>query len=191
MSVLITAFVAVFVAELGDKSQVMAASLAARYPRRILLLAVATTATLTVGLATLAGDVAGAFIPVRLTTALAGVLFVVFAVQAWRRPSEEDVDADDVGAGGFVSLVSTLTLAEFGDKTMLTTIGLASVSAAPVQVWVGGAMGMALAGALGVLAGGWLWARLSPGTVRVASAGLFLVIGLALLTSAAIGAELP
>lgn len=184
----LAAAVVVFVAELGDKSQVMAAALAARFERRVLLAAVATTSALTIGVATLAGDLVGNLLPVRLTTVLAGLLFVGFGVRAWLADDDADDEEPD-GLGGFVQVVATLTLAELGDKTMLATLGLSSVSTSPVWVWVGGTIGMTAAGWLGVLAGGWLWGRLRPTTVRRVSAGLFLVIGLLLVGVAVFGLE--
>lgn len=184
LSVVVAAFLAVFVAELGDKSQVMAASLASRYSRRLLITAVILTATITVGAATLAGEVIGQVLPVRLTTLLAGLLFIGFAVQAWRTDDVDEVLDEEPTAGGLVRVVTTLTLAEIGDKTMLTTLGLASVSSSPLQVWLGGAAGMSLAGVLAVLVGGWLWTRLTPRAVRITSAAIFVIVGLTLVVVA-------
>ena len=176
------AFATVFTAELGDKSQLLALSLAARYRRRVLLPAVLTASTVTVGLSVLAGTLVGQVVPPAVVTAVSAVLFLVFAGLALREAAADDHDDGDprkAGGGGFLAAVAALSLAELGDKTMVASFALAASTSA-AGVWLGGALGMAASGALAVLAGAALWRRLRPRTVRLISAGLFTAVGVGL-----------
>jgi len=183
------AFATVFVAELGDKSQLLALSLAARYRRRVLLPAVLAASTLTIGLSVAAGTLVGRAVPAQTVTAVSGALFLVFAALALRSALTDGDDEDDPrlgGRSGFVAAVAALTLAELGDKTMVASFALAASTSA-VGVWLGGSLGMAAASALAVLAGAAVWRRLRPRTVRLASAALFAAVGIWLLVEALVG----
>ncbi|WP_108668559.1 TMEM165/GDT1 family protein [Euzebya rosea] len=184
------AFATVFLAELGDKSQLLALSLSARYRRSVLLLAVLTASAVTMAVSVTVGNLVGQLLPTRAITAAAAILFVAFGVLTLRGGEEEgaegEEEAGDASSSGFVGIVAALSLAEFGDKTMVATFALAAASSA-VGTWIGATAGMALAGAIGVVIGGALWTRLSPRTVRLVSGGLFLVVGVVLLVDALTG----
>ena len=186
------AFATVFLAELGDKSQLLALSLSARYRRSVLLLAVLTASAVTMAVSVTVGNLVGQLLPTRAITAAAAILFVAFGVLTLRGGEEEGAEGEEEEAGdassssGFVGIVAALSLAEFGDKTMVATFALAAASSA-VGTWIGATAGMALAGAIGVVIGGALWTRLSPRTVRLVSGGLFLVVGVVLLVDALAG----
>ena len=179
------AFATVFLAELGDKSQLLALSLSARYRRSVLLLAVLTASAVTMAVSVTAGNLVGQLLPTRAITAGAALLFVAFGVLTLRGDDEEDDEEGESASSssGFVGIVAALSLAEFGDKTMVATFALAAASSA-VGTWIGATAGMALAGAIGVVIGGAVWTRLSPRTVRLVSGGLFLLVGVVLLADA-------
>lgn len=179
-------FATVFVAELGDKSQLLALSLSARYRRPVLLAAVLTASALTIGAAVLAGGLVGEFLPTRVLRIGAGALFLLFAFLTIRREDAEDDGHADSGRAGFATAVLALCAAEFGDKTMVATFALAAVNHA-LGVWVGGTLGMALGSGLAVLVGASLFQRLEPKTVRYVSAALFLVVGVLLVLEGLLG----
>lgn len=178
------AFATVFVAELGDKSQLLALSLAARYRRSVLIAAITLASALTIGISVLVGTFAGEFIPSELLTAGAGLLFLGFAIITLiGGEDEEHVEWNEGRTRGFVTAVVAISAAELGDKTMLAAVALAATTSS-VGVWIGGTFGMAAAGAIGVVIGSAIWQRLSPRTVRFVSAGLFAVVGVVLLIDA-------
>lgn len=184
------AFVTVFLAELGDKSQLLALSLSARLRRSVLLAAVLTASALTIGLSVLLGDLAGQVIPTGALRVGAGLLFLVFAVLTLWAGEE---DGKDEGASvearprhQFLAAVLALSAAELGDKTMFATFALAATTSAG-GVWLGGTLGMAAAGAAAVLVGAALWRFLSPRTVKLVSAALFAGVGAVLLAEALLG----
>ena len=181
------AFLTVFLAELGDKSQLLALSLSARYRRPVLLAAVFTASALTIGAAVLVGDLVGDFLPTWALRLGAGLLFLVFAVLSLSNEEEEDdLEAAARARSGFFTAVLALCAAEFGDKTMVATFALAATTSS-LGVWIGGTLGMALGSGLAVVIGSAVWKRLSPKTVRYVSAGLFFVVGVALILEVWLG----
>jgi Ca2+/H+ antiporter, TMEM165/GDT1 family len=170
----------VFLAELGDKSMMLAVALAARYRPLPVLGGIAVAAFVMLGIATLVGVVAGAALPERGLAVGGGLLFVGFGI--WTLREDEDDDDGIELRSGSVLLGVTLAffVAEFGDKTMLATIALSSTSA-PVPTWIGAALGMISASGLAIAATAVLGSRLPPRIVRLLAAGAFLVFGALLL----------
>ena len=126
-------------------------------------------------------------LPERAIALGAGLLFVGFAVWTWRSADDDirDEVTEEVSRAGLLGVAGAFFLAELGDKTMLTTAGLAADQGA-VPVWIGSFAAMMAATALAVLAGRWLTTRVAPGTLRRVGAGAFAVVGIATLTGAAI-----
>jgi putative Ca2+/H+ antiporter (TMEM165/GDT1 family) len=181
------AFVVVFLAELGDKTQLVALTLAGRYPALKVLAVLGVAILLLQTLSVTAGAIISEAVPERAIAAGAGVLFLGFAVWTWRGADEEvAADADTAGHAGLVGVAVAFFLAELGDKTMLTTAGLAADRGA-VPVWIGSVAAMLAATALAVLAGQSLMKRVRPGTLRRAGAVAFAVVGTVTLAGAVAG----
>jgi putative Ca2+/H+ antiporter (TMEM165/GDT1 family) len=195
MSALLSAAAVVFVAELGDKTQLVALGFGARFRLAPVLggMAVAYVGASTLSVAL--GALVGTALPSGVVRVAGGVLFLAFAL--W---TALDVDEDPSGAGlaeggsgrggrdGSAlrvagSVAVAVFVAELGDKTMLATATLAS-QGDPGAVFVGATIGIFLAGALGALLGRALGGRLPARTVRFGAAALFAVFGVALILSA-------
>lgn len=191
----------VFVAELGDKTQllVLAASLRGRAVP-VLLGAVSAFLLLTVVAASV-GTWLGDALPTAAVLVAGGVLFVALGVRAWLESREEREDQpgeagdrggegaedgaeDGAGAAGRVRAVgfggafALVLVGELGDKTQLATVGLAA-RGDPVATAVGAGLALAASAGLAVVAGRWLQSRLRPRLVARASAALFVALGLA------------
>ncbi len=182
------AFVVVFLAELGDKTQLVALTLAGRYPALKVLAALGAAIVVLQTLSVTAGALISEAVPDRAIAVGAGLLFLGFAVWTWRSADEGDDDELEVSAGraGLVSVAGAFFLAELGDKTMLTTAGLAADRGA-VPVWIGSFGAMLAATALAVLAGKALTSRVSPQLLRRIGAVAFAVVGTLTLVGAALG----
>ena len=183
------AFVVVFLAELGDKTQLVALTLAGRYPALKVLAALGAAIVVLQTLSVTAGALISQAVPDRAIAVGAGLLFLGFAVWTWRSADEDD-DVEHVGASagraGLVSVAGAFFLAELGDKTMLTTAGLAADRGA-VPVWIGSFGAMLAATALAVLAGKALTTRVAPERLRRIGAVAFAVVGILTLVGAALG----
>ncbi|MEO7573718.1 MAG: TMEM165/GDT1 family protein [Acidimicrobiales bacterium] len=188
MGDVVAAFVVVFLAELGDKTQLVALTLAGRYPALKVLAAFGAAIAVLQTLSVTAGALISQAVPDRAIAVGAGLLFLGFAVWTWRSAGADG--PDDVGAtagrAGLVSVAGAFFLAELGDKTMLTTAGLAADRGA-VPVWIGSFGAMLAATALAVLAGQALTTRVSPERLRRIGAVAFAVVGTVTLAGAALG----
>lgn len=183
MNAFLLSFGIIFVAELGDKSQLMAMTFAARY-RASTILAAITVATAVVHLfSVVVGALIGAALPTDAISVAAGVAFLAFA--AWTLRGDELTD-DDTQRGDrnsrsvFFAVGSAFFLAELGDKTMLATVTLAADNGL-VGTWAGSTVGMVAADALAIIVGQQLGSRLPERSVRIGAAIVFVVFGLLLI----------
>jgi putative Ca2+/H+ antiporter (TMEM165/GDT1 family) len=173
----------IFLAELGDKSQLMALAFATRFRARTVLLGI-TVATAIVHLASVVlGSVTGNALPTRVITVLAGVAFLGFAAWTLRGDSLTDEERSNVqkASGSAVFAVGlAFFLAELGDKTMLATVTLATDHGL-LGTWLGSTVGMVLADALAIGIGMWLGRQLPERAVRLGSAAAFVIFGALLI----------
>lgn len=196
MSSLWSALAVVFLAELGDKTQLVALGFGARLRLGPVLAGIAVAYVASNLLAVVVGALLGEAFPTEAISLAGGVLFLGFAVWTLRDTGEGD-PVDDPGAKEadmaqsregpvlrtVMAVAGAMFIAEVGDKTMLATATLAA-RGQPVMVWIGATIGIFLAGALGVVAGRALGVRLPERTVRIGSAVLFAGFGVGLIVSA-------
>lgn len=185
MESMLAAFGLVFLAELGDKTQLVALGLGARHRLAPVAVGVVLAYTATTLLSVVAGGLLGAALPTRAIGVAGGLLFLGFA--AWTLLSAPEDDEDSVaGAGGgrsvVVSVALAIFIAELGDKTMLATATMAA-KGDPVLVWLGATVGIIAGGMLGVLLGRVFGARLPERATRIGSAVLFAGFGVVLLVT--------
>ena len=176
-------FAVIFVAELGDKSQLMALTLATKFrPLPIvagITLATAVVHAVSVGL----GAAVGLALPTQLIAVVAGLAFLVFAAWTWRGDTlTEDEQARAARSDRHVFLAATVTffLAELGDKTMLATITLATREGV-LGTWAGSTLGMVAADVLAIAVGIVLGRHLPERFIRWFATLSFVGFGLLLI----------
>ena len=130
LDAILLSFGVIFIAELGDKSQLMALAFATRFPALPVLLAI-TIATAVVHLGSVVlGATVAAVLPTNVVSIVAGLAFLAFA--AWTLRGDVLGEADEARSRSEPTRSIVLTvgtaffLAELGDKTMLATITLAT-----------------------------------------------------------------
>lgn len=179
-------FGVVFVAELGDKSQLMALTFATRYRAVPVLVGITLAAAVTHLVSVAVGYGLGASLPTGWITLVAALVFLGFGLWSLRPAAHDDGGGPDArpGRGSAVVTVSVaFFLAELGDKTMLATIALGA-RYDWVGVWLGSTAGMVAVGALAIVVGRTLGRRLPERVVAVGGAVLFLVFGTVMLVEA-------
>ena len=188
IAAILTSFGVVFVAELGDKTQLLALGFGAQHSLRLVAIGLTLGYAIANLLAVIVGGLLGAALPDRPIQIVSGLVFLGFAVLALRRDDdddEDDVESVDGLSGASApkvvgSIALAIAIAEMGDKTQITTATLAS-QAAPVGVWLGATLGAASSGMVGAVAGRSIGHRISTRSVNVASAVLFATFGIAIL----------
>lgn len=185
------AFGAVFLAEFGDKSQLLILAFATRHPWRPVVLGLVLAAAVIQGISVALGAIVGAALPATAVAIVSGIAFL--AVAAWTLRGDDDDDAGDTQRGRtlagpalVLTVAATFVAAELGDKTMLATFALAA-SQGPVPTWIGSTAGEVAANLVAVVVGRQVGHRLSPRVVRMTSAALFALAGIAILAGAVTG----
>jgi putative Ca2+/H+ antiporter (TMEM165/GDT1 family) len=188
LAALVISFGVIFVAELGDKSQLMAMTFATRYKTSIVLAGI-TIATAVVHLLSVAAGIGlGAALPTGWIGLAAGIAFLGFGAWTLRGDSlteEEKAKAQRSQKSALWAVAGAFFLAELGDKTMLATITLATQHGW-FGTWIGSTVGMVAADALAILAGRMLGKRLPEKAIKYGAAALFVLFGLWLLADAVV-----
>ena len=184
------AFGAIFLAEFGDKSQLLVLAFATRYPWRPVVAGVVIAAAIIQGASVIVGAAVGAVLPEMVVAVVSGVAFL--AVAAWTLLGDDDDEEGRpslrplAGTALVLTVAGTFIAAELGDKTMLATFALAA-NQGPIPTWIGSTLGEVAANLVAVAVGRQLGHRLSPRLVRIGSAVVFALAGVAVLVGAFAG----
>lgn len=187
-------FAVIFVAELGDKSQLMALTFATRFRALPVVLGIAAATAVTHAISVAVGYLLGATLPTFWIALAAAVAFVVFGLWTLRGDALTDGEKARSSAttrSAFIAVGTAFFLAELGDKTMLATITLAAQHpgvGGVTGVWLGSTIGMVAADALAIVVGRWLGRNLPERTIRIGAAVLFFVFAGWLAVEAFLGA---
>jgi len=176
----LVSFGVIFVAELGDKSQLMALTFATRFSIRSVLIGI-TLATAIVHLVSVAiGYGLGAALPtgwINLVAALAFIVFGFWTLRGDTLTEEEQDKVNRVGKRAIIAVGTAFFLAELGDKTMLATITLAT-DHGWFGTWIGSTLGMVAADALAIVVGRALGKWLPENIIKIGAAALFFIFGI-------------
>lgn len=168
-------FALISLAEMGDKSQLVCMTLAARYRHMPVLLGSVTAFMLLNVLAVMFGVSVATWIPENIVMAVVALLFGGFGVYALIGHEAENASIETrTGHSIFITTFLLLFIAEFGDKTQIAVAGLAS-SYEPIAVWAGASIALIFVSAVGIWAGRTLLAKLPMRWIQRISGGVFLV----------------
>ncbi|MFN3370054.1 MAG: TMEM165/GDT1 family protein [Sphingomonadaceae bacterium] len=178
--------VTVFVAEFGDKSQILAMVLAARFRRPWLVIGgMAAGLLLNHGLAAAAGLLVAQMLPESVLRWLIAGGFLAAALWMLKPDRTDRADVEVMPSAGrwgpFLTTLITFFLIEMGDKTQLMVIALAARFEAPVAVVAGTLTGILAALVPAVLLADRLLARVPVRIIRLVSAAVFAAVGVGAL----------
>ncbi|MEV6924921.1 TMEM165/GDT1 family protein [Dactylosporangium sp. NPDC051485] len=183
LAALALSFGVIFVAELGDKSQLMALTFATRF-RTVPVLIGITIATAVVHLVSVGvGYGLGAALPtgwISLVAALAFFAFGAWTLRGDTLTDDERGKAERTTRSAIIAVGVAFFLAELGDKTMLATITLATQHGW-LGTWIGSTVGMVAADALAIVVGRQLGRHLPEKAIKYGAAALFVIFGVWLL----------
>ncbi len=177
-----TAFALVALGEIGDKTQLLVVYLSTRYPRWAVLGGAIVGEVSMAAVATVIGVAAVALVPHPTLSIASAVVFI--AVGAWlivKRRAEPVAREIRHQHDVFLATAGIIAAGEVGDKTQLVIIALAAQYVAPWEVFTGASLAEGLMMVIGVAVGIQLARRLRLQTLRLISAGIFIVVGVLVL----------
>ena len=176
MTAFFTACALVVLAEMGDKTQLLAMAFATKYSWKTVMSGVLLATIFNHLLAVVAGAYLNEFLSPTYIQILASAAFILFGLWTIRGDSLDD-EADKTKSSPFWTVTVAFFLAEMGDKTQFATIALAAQFAAIVPVWLGTTTGMMIADGMGIAAGSILQKFVSEKTMKWAAATIFVAFG--------------
>jgi putative Ca2+/H+ antiporter (TMEM165/GDT1 family) len=172
-----TSYVLIVAAEMGDKSQLVCMTLAARHRAMPVIWGAIAAFALLNTLAVVFGVAIANWLPEYVIAATVAVLFTVFGIHALRveEPDDDEEVQEKSGHGIFFTTFLLITVAEFGDKTQLAVVALSS-TAVPLAVWSGSTAALVSTSAVGVLAGRTILQKIPLTLLHRISGCIFLIL---------------
>ena len=178
MDAFLATFVMIFLAELGDKTQLIVMAFAAKYCWRQVLAGMTLGIFAVHALAVGVGSFVGQLLSPERMTLIASLLFLYFGYWTLRGGDEAEETAADSCYGPVLTVATSFFVGEMGDKTQLIVMAFAAKYCWR-QVLAGAVLAMVLADGLGLVAGSCLKRFLAPRRMRLLSGVIFLAFGAA------------
>ena len=177
MTAFLTALAFVVLAEMGDKTQLLAMAFACKFRWQTVMWGVLAATVLNHLFAVLVGSYLTAFIPLSYIQIGAAISFIAFGIWTIRGDELGD-EAEKDKFSPFWTVAIAFFIAEMGDKTQLATIALAAKFQTILPVWLGTTAGMMIADGIGILFGIVLGKKIPERTMKWFAAILFIGFGL-------------
>ena len=169
-----------FIAEMGDKTQLMLVALTSRFKLRDIIIGTAAAILVLNGLAVLLGGLVSEIIPTWLIRLVAASAFLFFAITSLKGDDdEEEAKEENVSRFAPLTVFCTFFVAELGDKTQLTaiTFGANEGMGSAFVVWIGCSLGLFAADILGMLVGYLLKSKTPDGLLNTLAFVIFSIFG--------------
>ena len=178
MVIFSTAFIMVVLAEMGDKTQLLAMAFAAKYPWKKVMLGVLFATLLNHFVAIAAGIYLNTLVPQHIVEIVASVAFIVFGL--WILKDDElGNEAEKNRFSIFWTVAIAFFLAEMGDKTQLATVALsAQIGSDLLTILIGTTAGMLVADGIGIALGAALHKYVPDRVVKKIASGIFILFGI-------------
>ncbi|MFJ2665926.1 TMEM165/GDT1 family protein [Nocardia fluminea] len=178
IATILLSFGVIFLAELGDKSQLMALTFSLRYRWWVVLAGISVASVAVNLIAAGVGHFLGTALPANAIAVITALTLLAVGLWTLRDALSGDNDSDEAPAppsarNAFLVVISAFTLAELGDRTMFAAAALAS-SNNWLAVWIGSVAGMVAAGGLAIMVGKLAGKHLPERGIAIASGLLFL-----------------
>lgn len=170
---------AVTLAEMGDKTQLLAMAFATKYKASKVLIGVFLATIFNHALAVAIGNLITKFEALDVwISAIAALSFIFFGLWTIRGDKLDGEENRTTKYGAIMTVAIAFFIAELGDKTQLATIALAaSYPSSPIPILMGTTTGMLIADSIGIIIGVVMCKRIPERTVKLISAGAFILFG--------------
>ncbi len=181
MEILIKSFIFITATEMGDKTQLLAFMLAAKFKRPWpIFWGIFVATVLNHSLAAYAGKYVTNLIPEPYISWVLSALFIGFGLWILIPDSDEGLTTES-RFGPFLTTVMAFFLAEMGDKTQLSTVALAAEHREVLLVTIGTTLGMMASDGLAVFLGPKLTERLPMKYIHYFASAIFIIFGILIL----------
>jgi Ca2+/H+ antiporter, TMEM165/GDT1 family len=176
MTAYLTSLIFVVLAEMGDKTQLLAMAFASRYRWQTVLWGVLVATLANHLLAVLLGNYLTSHIPLKTIQIIASASFILFGLWTLRGDKLNNEDKR-FNYSPFWTVAIAFFFAEMGDKTQLATIALATQYKSVIQIWFGTTSGMIIADGIGIIFGIVLGKKIPDRLVKWVAAVIFILFG--------------
>jgi Ca2+/H+ antiporter, TMEM165/GDT1 family len=177
---MLTAYLAslgfVVLAEMGDKTQLLAMAFASRYKWQTVMWGVFVATLVNHLLAVVAGNYLTRLVPLSYIQIAAASSFILFGLWTLRGDTLEGEDKR-FNYSPFWTVAVAFFFAEMGDKTQLATVALATKYQSIISIWLGTTSGMLVADAIGIIVGIVLGKRIPERFIKWFAAMIFIAFG--------------
>jgi Ca2+/H+ antiporter, TMEM165/GDT1 family len=177
MTAFLTSLAIVVLAEMGDKTQLLAMAFASRFRWQTVMWGVFVATAANHLLAVLVGHYLTNIIPLNSIKIAASASFILFGLWTLRGDTLKDEDKR-FNFSPFWTVATAFFIAEMGDKTQLATVALAAEFNTIIPVWIGTTTGMLIADAIGIIAGIVLHKNIPEKKIKWFAALVFIAFGL-------------
>ena len=213
IAIFLIAYGILFIGELGDKTQLIVFNLALEY-KKFYKVGIGATlgfaVIVTIGI--LFGSIITEFVPLGFISLISGLLFIAIGLIELRNikslylnerrlksdnkniiqtnGEKEEIESKDVAKfawlkkNPYIAGFGFIFLMELGDKTQLLTITLASIYAAPLEVWLGAFLALVSVAWIGIFAGAAIAKKVPKFYLKVIAVSIFILVGILVLISA-------
>jgi putative Ca2+/H+ antiporter (TMEM165/GDT1 family) len=178
MKIFIASFLFVVLAEMGDKTQLLAMAFAARFPAKTVLAGVFVATLVNHLLAVVAGSWLTNIVPMDTIQMAASASFILFGLWTLRGDRLEGEDKK-YKFNPFWTVAVAFFFAEMGDKTQLATVALAAKYQSIIPIWMGTTTGMLAADAFGIIVVVVFGKKIPERFVKWFAAVIFILLGIA------------
>jgi Ca2+/H+ antiporter, TMEM165/GDT1 family len=176
MTAYVTSVIFVVLAEMGDKTQLLAMAFASRYRWQTVMWAVFVATLANHLMAVLLGHYLTRIVPLTYIQVAASASFILFGLWTLRGDKLDDEDKR-FNFSPFWTVAIAFFLAEMGDKTQLATVALATKYTGIIQIWLGTTTGMIIADAIGIICGIVLCKNIPERLIKWFAALIFILFG--------------
>ena len=180
MESLVASFLLIFIAEMGDKTQLVAMAFTARFKASQVILAISAASILNNLIAVTAGSFLSGVFSLSVIKITAYILFILFGFWTISGGKDgEEKSGKKIIINPFFTVAIFFFISEFGDKTQIAAMTLTMNYGSPVYVLIGASAGMICANLIGIGAGVLLGKKVPAEVIKLVSAAIFILFGLA------------
>ncbi|MCE5341373.1 MAG: TMEM165/GDT1 family protein [Planctomycetaceae bacterium] len=177
MEAFIASLFFVVLAEMGDKTQLLAMAFATKYKAHKVLIAVFIATIINHALAAYTGRLLSAVMPMDIINLIASLSFIGFGLWTIRGDQLHGEDKKETRFGPIITVGIAFFLAEMGDKTQLATVSLAVEYNNTFNVLMGTTLGMVIADAIGIIIGVVMHKHIPEKAIKWTAAIIFMIFG--------------